>query len=163
MRRSFFLFLGVFMIFGLFFSCKGKSTKAKSSEQSEIDYIKYPTLPMERRQALLSFCDAIDIIYYNLPISMNQDDRISIQRNIHFSMDVEAKVNPSCKAMAHIIYLSKGEVMEEADIYFSDKCKYFVFWEDQKPAYANMMSKLGNDFFSNVLMQVQGKKFPGLK
>ncbi len=152
-------------IMGLLLSCNGgSSSKASTQDKKEkINYKKYPPLPVERRQALLDFCDAIDIIYYELPISMNQDDPTSIQRNIYFTMDLEAPVNPSCKPMAHIIYLAKGEVLEEADIYFTEGCKFYIFMEDQKPAYANMMSKLGDNFFSNVLQQVEGKKFPGLK
>ena len=147
------------------YSCKNDQKNASENKKAEeqINYQAYPPLPVERRQALIKYCDAIDIIYYNLPISMNQDDPQSVLRNIYFTMDVGLKVNPDCKALGHIIYLSKGDVLEEADIYFSEGCKFYMFMEDAKPAYANMMSKLGDTFFSNVLMQVKGKKFPGLK
>ena len=46
-----------------------------------------------------------------------------------------------------------GDIVSEANVYYSDGCKFYVFVDGEKPLYANMMSPEGDKFFSSMLSQ----------
>lgn len=112
-----------------------------------------PPLPVEQADELVKSCDAVDVIFYHLGISMNMTDPPSIYRALRFIGAENPKLPPSCQPAGRFFYLSDGENILEADFYLSNGCLYFVFMEQGKPAYGNIMTDEGVLYFNNVLRQ----------
>ena len=104
---------------------------------------------------LVEKCDNIDYIFHELPISMSQDERSSIVANLkHISSQAVETLNPDCKSIARIMYAVQGEIVTEAELYFSNGCTYFVFLENEKPFAANLMTQEAAVFYNNILKQI---------
>lgn len=112
-----------------------------------------PPLPAERADELVKSCDVIDVIFYHLGISMNMTDPPSIYRALRFIGAENPKLPASCQPAGRFFYQSDGENILEADFYLSNGCLYFVFMEQGKPAYGNIMTDEGVLYFNNVLRQ----------
>ena len=131
--------------------CAG-DTSDKSNTAEPLD-----SLPQALFQKLLRECDNVDIIFYDSPISMSQDQRASIRGALFFIDPIRVAPFSDCKATGRISYLINGEIAAEADFYCGDQCTYFIFMENNKPAYANAMSASGVDFFRNILKQIENQ------
>ncbi|MEM9991997.1 MAG: hypothetical protein AAF738_09540, partial [Bacteroidota bacterium] len=69
-----------------------------------------------------------------------------------------AIVLPDCPRLAKIYYQSKGQIILEGDFHFSskDECKYIVFYEDNKPKYANYLTPEAGAYYAKIFQSVQG-------
>ena len=77
----------------------------------------------------------------------------SIQQTLtHVSQTVPV-LDSSCKSIGRVFYEINGETEIEAEIYFTDKCKYFVFMKDNKRIYANDLTPDGIAHFQNIFKQ----------
>ena len=112
-----------------------------------------PGLPIEKLQDLWNRCDFIDIVFYDLPISMSMDEKSSIQALLRQIAADPAPQPPNCKPAGRVSYQVEGENELEADIYFNQGCTYYVFLEDGKPAYANLMMPEGIYYFNSTIQQ----------
>lgn len=132
----------------------GSSTTSDKEISKSIQEVQatLPKLPEPYRQELLNLATSVDIIFYSLPVSMSQDDRHSISKTINFALDKSAgQLDPTCKSIGRISLLSAGETMQDIELYFSPRCRYFVYLEDGKPKYANQISPGGFNFLNNIL------------
>jgi len=155
-----FVFLAVLIV-----SCKNKSDAvieiapkeqiaANQAGASKTNTL--PSLTKELMQKIAKSCDYIDYIFYNLPISISQDEKSAIMSNINFiSRETLGDYSSSCKSMGRKSFQSDGEIILEADIYLdkANGCFFYIFLEDGKPAYANKISKDGINFYFNVFGQ----------
>ena len=112
-----------------------------------------PSIPMDVLKNLWDNCDNVDYVFYNLPISMNLNNKPSIQNALSHIASDPAPLQPQCKAIGRIFYMIKGENVQMADIYFTSGCTYFVFLVDDKPAYSNFMTPEGVQYLNNIFSQ----------
>lgn len=168
MKFIYILLLSILMI-----ACKSESTdKAETVKQSkEVTSIQQegstqssfnlPSLTKELIQKIGMSCDYIDYIFYDLPISISQDNKQAIISNINFiSRETVSTYSSVCKPMGRKSFQADGEIILEADIYLDkvNGCFFYVFLEDGKNTYANKISNDGINFYYNVFGQAGVKK-----
>lgn len=123
-----------------------------------------PPLPMDRAKSLWETCDYIDYVFYELPFSMSLDQKSDIQGTVrHISASPVPVLKPECKSIGRIFFQANGENILSAEFYFAVKegCFYYVFIEDNKPTYANLLTEDAvayyNKTFSMVRSQTNGQ------
>jgi len=145
------------------FSCKPdsassvKQAPAQSSKKSNVAATTKPGYPSLTQEALMNVWDngeMIDYIFHNLPFSMNQTELQSIRTNLTYIDPKPVSEIPShCKPFARQFYQVGGDIVLESDVYFSEGCQFYVFWEDGKAKYANYMADSGILFFNKMVEQ----------
>jgi hypothetical protein len=98
-------------------------------------------------------CTAVDIIFYETNFSLSQDEKASIQNLLGYFLPTPVQHNPQCKPMGRITFIADGEIRQEADIYLSENCTYFIWMKDTRPAHINSMAPQGVAFFNKVISQ----------
>lgn len=142
-------------------SCKNEEKKKSTNALSTAEEIKLPPLPEAEYNLLYDECDFIDYIFIELPFSISQDDKESIQNNVVFvSKEEVSSYSKSCKPIARKFFKIKGKIVWEADVFKDSNCAHFVFYKDNKAMYANKMSQSGINFYNNLIDQAQ-KLQPG--
>jgi len=144
--------------FTLCVSCKSDTANHANENAPEAQVSnsgpQYQQLPNDLMLDLWNKGDLIDYIFHNLPFSMNQTEQASIRTNLtYFSSDPQAHIPSECKPMGRQFFGIQGNIVLEADIYYSDNCAFYVFFIDGKARYANKMSESGQAFFSNMIKQ----------
>lgn len=134
-------------------SCQSKTDEKNEETGQETSAL--PALGNEALTQLYAAAERADIIFYNLPISVDQDEASSAKNSVLYVSPTVQKFNPSCKALGRITWMSKGSIYKEADIYVDPGCQYFVFIENNQPVAINAMSESGVKFFNNVIEQVK--------
>ena len=160
--------LFVAFVVSCFSACKSDSASNQTSTEKQPSNTEqktthpqttspYPPLPQSIGKELYDKCDFVDYIFYDpkLPMSISLNEVNSIRATFVHIAPEPAQINPACKATGRVIFQHQGEVIIEADFYFNDQCTYYVFMVDQKPTYANMMSKDGIQFFTNNINQAR--------
>ena len=147
-----FLFLFLILPLG---SCGNSSSTTNAKEQistgtNAVEGPTYPSITQEEMIDLFNRCDYIDYIFYNYSFSISQGEKPAIQAALNHVSKTIAKNDPSCKPIGRIFYQIEGENVLEADIFFAQGCKYYLFYKDQKPVYANELSPAGVNFYNNV-------------
>ena len=152
-------FIQLFYCFLILASCKPQKT-APIREEKEIQTSapSYPALGNQEIANLYAIAEKSDMIFYNLPISVNQDDAKSAKNSVLYTSPAPVKINNACQSIGRLSWLSEGVIVKEADIYIDSLCHYFIFMENNKPVAANEMSQLGVDFFTNIITQVQQRQ-----
>jgi len=108
---------------------------------------------------LVENSDHIDYMFYDLPLSMNQDGQGHVAEDMkHISSTPAEGIPLGCKPLARKIYLGNGEIIMEADLYFGDGCYVQVFLKDQKPVFGNLLTTAGAEFYGNLLIQIEEEK-----
>jgi len=118
----------------------------------------YPTLPLVKAEQLFTDTDYMDYVFYELPFSMNHAKKVDIQNSIRYiSTSPVTNRIPQCKSIGRIFYQAKGEIIGEAEFHFNDKagCYYFIFLEEGKPKYANLLTQAGVNNYNNLFNQVR--------
>lgn len=144
----------ILLVATFLFSCKSDSTDSKSSQSADKVQVAngYEILPRTVVERMWNEAEMLDYIFHELPFSMNQSEKPSIQANItYISSEPQPQIPAGCKPMARQFYQVKGEIELEADIYFGNGCHFYVFFVDGKAQYANKMSQAGIDFFTNMI------------
>lgn len=90
---------------------------------------------------------------------MSLDEKASIQNTFAQVSQLPATVNPNCgkQGIARITYQIKGEIVAESEMFFSDGCKYFVFYEEGKPKYSNQITPQGVEYLTNLFKSIQNR------
>ena len=143
----------VWFIIMILISCQsGTKVEPRQVQKSQ----GLPGLDIQAYKNLIENCELIDYIFHDLPFSMSQDHRSSIVTNLQFiSSSTVDQLNRDCKSTARIMYSVNGEIVTEAELYFSEGCIYFVFVKDEKPYAANLMTEKGIVFYNNIINQVK--------
>ncbi|MBK9981666.1 MAG: hypothetical protein IPP15_04455 [Saprospiraceae bacterium] len=135
-------------------SCRQSPKEGKEEEKPKtVTTSPYPSMSNEEITNLFSITDKVDMIFYNLPMSINQDDAKSAKNTVLYISPAPALMNAPCKALGRLSWISKGAIVKEADIYCDQGCQYFIFMTDNKPVASNAMSESGVVFFNQILSQ----------
>ena len=134
--------------------------------QEPIDKIKkfsseFDTLGISKEvfQNLLKEGDHIDIMFHNLPLSMNQDGNSALYQDLQFiSSRPFNSMGTYCDPLARKIYLSKGEIIMEGDLYYGPECYFQIFIKDGKELYGNHLTPKGVAFVAQLLQQAEAAK-----
>lgn len=145
--------------FGLLISgygCKNKPAETSGPEASATASTPArPFLSNADISQLYATADHVDIIFYDLPISVNQDDPSSVKNTVLYISPASPNITTACKPLGRLSWMSKGSILKEADIFIDEGCQYLLFMEGQAPVAANALSQGGIDFFKNIISQVQ--------
>ena len=117
-----------------------------------------PLLPQEKYQALWEQVDNIDFLFETLPISLNLSDPPSVKNGLRQFTNNAPDIKAECKPTGKVFYVGNGEQLMEADFYYSDSCRYFVFIEHGKKRYSAQMSPSGVSFFDRAIAKTGLKK-----
>lgn len=113
-------------------------------------------IPEETLLELINNGDHIDFIFHELPLSMNQTENSAIRTDmLYISSTAIAGIPQGCAPMARKIYLGKGEILLEADLYFSQQCLFQVFIKDEKPLYGNLLTMEAVQFYGSLMEQAK--------
>ncbi|MFT4533018.1 MAG: hypothetical protein ACJA1A_001001 [Saprospiraceae bacterium] len=156
MIRSIILFVGVVLIMSCNSDQKKKSAVAAIPEVSTKTESKFllPSLPQVEMERLFREATFIDYIFYDLPFSISQDNQPSIHANLKLiSSGVLDNLPTTCKPIGREFFQINGDIVHEADLYFSDGCYGYVFLKDEKPIYANKLTEEGMKFYTNIINQ----------
>jgi hypothetical protein len=148
----------VLLSFCLITSCKQstETTAIKVEDASHIIVNTYPTLPPEFQNNIFTNCTYLDYIFNDLPFSVSQNDRTGIMTNVGFiGSEVPTHINKNCKSLGREMFQINGEIVLEAEIFFTAECNYYLFYVDGKPKYSNVISKSGIDFYRNLIINAE--------
>lgn len=127
-------------------------TKTRATPESTFDTL---GISKEVFQDLLSRGDHIDIIFNDLPVSMNQDGNQSIHQDLQYISSQPVKdPNTPCTPLARKIFMSRGEILLEADLYYGPACYFQVFIKDGKELYGNYLTPDGIAFVKQLLQSI---------
>lgn len=114
----------------------------------------------EHVQMIVDNCSHVDVIFSDLPISMSLNDKAAIMNDLSYiSPDALSEVPLNCgKPIGRKVFNGNGEILIEADIYFSQECVFFVFIKDEELLFANRMNDKGVNFYNNIIAEVTGAK-----
>lgn len=115
----------------------------------------YPSIPIERLQYLWDNASYMDVVFYELPISMNQSSLASIRTTLAHIAEVTPTISPNCKSIGRIFFQVGPKNVETAEIYFQPGCTCYLWLENDKPVYANNMTEEGVAFYNNIFKSVQ--------
>jgi hypothetical protein len=116
-----------------------------------------PPMPKERLQNLWDNCDYIDFVFFDLDFSMSQEEKSAIQGTVAGIGANAPTLNPACKPIGRVFFQVAGKNVEEADLVMGQGCVYYIFQENGKPAYANLLTERGFKFYQDVFTQVLGQ------
>jgi len=158
MYSGFRILVGFAMVFLVISCSENEKKKVKTSPVAKAEVKKtlpeLPPMPQNELALLFEQCDFIDYIFIDLPFSLSQNEKSSIQQNVLFAENVPVKERlASCKPMARKFFKIKGNIVWEADVFATPPCHYFVFYKDNNPTYANKMSANGINFYNNLIEQ----------
>ena len=145
------------------YACQsGNKNDAVATEPAKTDTVfidpGYPPLGNEDISRLYSQADKVDIIFYHLPISVNQEDPSSVKNTVLYVTPASPKITSRCQPLGRLSWMSKGNIIREADIYCEAGCEYLMFIEQNKPVAVNAMQQSGVDFFKNIISQVEKQR-----
>lgn len=141
------------------YTCK-PVTKDNASEAKQSNSVTspYPSLSNEEITKLYSIAEKVDMIFYNLPMSVNQDDAASAKNTVLYISPAPAIIANNCKPLGRLSWISQGAIVQEADIYVNTGCQYMIFMKNNQPVAANAMSESGVDFFNQIMNQAQSQR-----
>ncbi len=142
----------VFCMF--FFACDSNSGKQADSTTTTQGKA-MESIPFETISYVFENCDYVDYVFYNTNFSISQNEKASIQGAIAQISKTPATLDPNCKAIGRVFYQIDGKNHLEADLYFQEGCYYYVFLENNKPKYANVMTDEGIAYFKNIMARAQ--------
>jgi len=119
-----------------------------------------PIIPLAEQsfvQDLFNRVDQIDYIYHSFDFSMSISEPNAIKSNIATLSGLQIGAIPAnCKPVGRQMFMSKGEMLAEADLYFNGACQFLVFVEKEKPVSGSTFNQRGIDFYNQVFTQAKG-------
>ncbi len=146
----------------VFFSCKGEKGGEQAVENQNVEKAVVansqipPAIPSEILIDMYENCDYIDFIFPNLPFSISQEEKASIQQTLRHINNVQpSNFNPSCPYFAQQIFQENGEIVLDAKIFFQEGCTYYLFYEDGLAKYSASFTTEGVAFYNNILAEAE--------
>lgn len=154
--------LWLFCAVSLLFSCKKNNSKGgnavDASNQaaggnSAISALAY--LPSDQITEMNKTCTSIDLVSLikDVNVSMNFDNPQAVQYVLSFVADEKGVLTGNCPPQGHVTFVSHGNIVNEADIYYLNGCNAMVWTKNQKPIFCNKIAPEGIDFYKNFLRQ----------
>lgn len=157
------------LVVAFFSSCGGNGKDDKKAlsrdemwktKNTEVKVSSLPSITFEEMKLLYEGADFIDIIFYSVDFSMSVNNKTNIQKMVAFVSTNVAVINSNCKPTGRIFFQKNGELLAEADMYYDDTCRYFVFQKNGKAAYANDITPEGQAYFAKIFSQVKVETIP---
>ena len=133
---------------------------AKNPTASESTQPQYPAKPIDQLQLLYKTCDYVDYTFYELPMSMSFDNTGAIQQVISLLSLTPPLLIDKCKPTGRAFFQKNGEDLAVAEFYLQDGCNIFVFLENGKPAYANLLTPDGINWYRNSISKALPQNKP---
>lgn len=119
----------------------------------------YPSISVDRLEYLWNNATYMDVVFYELPVSLNQSTPDQIRTTIAHIGENVPSINPNCKPVGRIFFQVQGKNVEQADIYFQNGCTFYLWLDaDGKATHANQFTQAGIDFYNNIYAQVEQMK-----
>ena len=134
---------------------KDSGTSEGSTDTSTSRPAQLPFLQSVDVNTLYSTAQTVDIIFYNLPISVTQDDPASTKNSVLYIVPALPAISGKCVAVGRMSWISDGKIVREADFFLGQGCNYFEFMENGKPAFRNAMAPAGVEFFTTIMSQAK--------
>lgn len=136
-------------------ACKQQSSDNNSTVQvapaaPQLTTLSYPPLPQDIATKIGTSGDHIDVIFYNMPISISRDGNTDVQQMLSQVSDQAPTQVAPCQAIGRIFFQGQGETIAEADLYLGENCNYYVFMEKGKPTYANLLMPEGINLYEKL-------------
>ncbi|MEM8582724.1 MAG: hypothetical protein AAGF87_00575 [Bacteroidota bacterium] len=125
------------------------------SQQQTTSGKTYPSIPIDRLEYLWNNSNYMDVVFYQLPVSLNQSTMEQIRSTIMGIGEEVPAIDPACQSIGRIFFQVDGDNVETAEIFFQQGCTFYLWLEDEQPAYANQMTEAGVNFYNNIMQQVQ--------
>ena len=130
----------------IFLQCSSDvKSKAKNNEESK------PGISTQDIEKLAAEATNMDILFYNLNISLSQNDKNSLVQTAHFFAPVAKPTTMNCPSIGRIMMQNSGNIMLEADIHYSNTCQYFTILKNKVVIGTNAMTKEGVYFINQIL------------
>ncbi|MEM9834902.1 MAG: hypothetical protein AAF828_00285 [Bacteroidota bacterium] len=130
---------------------KGSSAQTPAPAATAPTPATYESIPLERLQHLWNNATYMDVVFYELPFSLNQSSLDAIRSTLaHIAADAPT-ILPECKSIGRIFFQVDGKNVETAEIYFQQGCTFYLWLENDKPAYANEFTEGGVAFYNNII------------
>ncbi len=111
----------------------------------------YPVLPAPLLDSLAPLVTHIDFIFYHLKHSISLNEPNGIMTHLsHIAGPEEVPQDHGCKPVGRIFYMASGQTVLTGDLYFSGKCRFVLFLENEKPVYAARLNDQGVLFLTNA-------------
>ena len=155
------LILVIFLFGNIAVSCQNKKANesgaegSASGETGKTANPSFPFLSSQEVNTLYSLAEKVDIIFYNLPISVNQDDPGSAKNTVLYVAPAAPNISSHCEPVGRLSWIVNGKIFREADFYVGEGCNHFVFIENGQPVYKNAMAPEGVQFFQTIMSQVR--------
>ncbi len=149
-------FLILAALFLIAISCNNKTDNNNQNQsvqptRQQLNALDYPPLPDDLVQEIGTQGDHIDVIFYNMPISISRNGNADVQQMLsQVGGQAPGQVAP-CNPIGRIFFQGQGETIAEADLYLGENCNYYLFMIENKPAYANVLLPQGVKFYENLL------------
>ncbi len=108
-------------------------------------------MTQEQAQFLFDHAEKVDVLFTNLAISLSQVKKSDVKGQISFLKKGEVPINHCCAESANIIFQSETDIIADGRMYLEGDCRYVVFYEENKPAYAAYMTDQGMKFYRQIL------------
>ena len=128
--------------------------KAKDDLPATIDQATeetYPSMTQDQANYLFNNADKVDVLFNDIAVSLSQVTENDVKGQISFLMPGSVPKKLECSESANIIFQSKGEIVADGRMYLRGKCRYIVFYEDNKPSHGAFMTDQGMKFYSQIL------------
>jgi len=132
------------------------TTSNPSSSVQDTIIPTHPSISQEVMDMLWDKCTSIDYIFYSLPYSISTSSNAESRPLLRHISNTPAQVLPNCPAIATIMYIGNGEKLLQASLHLSaSPCSYVVFYENDKPKYANYLTPEGMGYMKQLFNSVQ--------
>ena len=111
----------------------------------------YPSMTQDQASFLYTHADKVDVLFNDIAVSLSQVSKNDVKGQISFLKPGSVPKKLDCSESANIIFQSKGEIVADGRMYLRGKCRYIVFYEDNKPSYGAFMTDQGMQFYSQIL------------
>jgi len=112
-----------------------------------------PVIANEKLQAAFEKANLMDIIFYNMPMSINQNDPGQIKSTLGLISPNKPKFKGTCTPLGRMFFYNGADTMLEAEIYYGGTCYYYKFYENGEVIGNNNMNMQGVNFFANIIKQ----------
>jgi len=145
--------LALSSILAIMMAC-GNTTNKTTNQATSTSGSTLTGLPIEIKQNLMQNCDYIDYTFYNFTFAMSQAETAAIKSNISLLSDeVQENIPPDCKPIGRKYYHINGEIVMEAELYFSKNCLFYIYKDNHTSLYGNKLSPQGVNFYNNIIQQ----------
>ncbi|MBP6794239.1 MAG: hypothetical protein KA143_04250 [Saprospiraceae bacterium] len=132
------------MLFAFLFSyCKNEAPKSKDAPS---------VITTAQQQDLIAKVDYVDFLFYNMDISVSQNDKASINQSITFLSTAPKPATMNCPSIGRMSLQSQGKIILEADIHHQgNSCGYFTIIENKAAKGTCLMSADGMKFLTTLI------------